>query len=208
VIASCLLASCGFIDRHFRKQNDAYKTSVQEHPLEVPPDLDKPNTASALTIPEAGAAAAAPAAAGETSAASASTPTTPPVVTASPAAGAAATPVLLAGDGLHVSDTVDSTWNRVGLAMERSGAATILARDEAGRTYEVQTTGQTTSKPGWFKKVVTLGMAKGKTTAQVKLTLRVTAEGDGSKVAVEGAADEASKNAAQALLETLKQRLS
>jgi hypothetical protein len=65
-----------------------------------------------------------------------------------------------------------------------------------------------TAKPGWFKKVVTLGMAKGKTTAQVRLTLRVSAEGDGSKVAVEGATDEASKNAAQTLLETLKQRLS
>jgi hypothetical protein len=51
-------------------------------------------------------------------------------------------------------------------------------------------------------------MAKGTTTAQVRLKLRVTAEGDGSKVGVEGAADEASKNAAQALLATLKQRLS
>ena len=64
------------------------------------------------------------------------------------------------------------------------------------------------TKPGWFKKVVTLGMAKGTTTAQVQLRLRVTAEGDGSKVAVEGATDQSSKDAAQALLATLKQRLS
>jgi uncharacterized lipoprotein len=127
---------------------------------------------------------------------------------ASAAAVAAPTPAVLTGDALHVADTVDSTWNRVGLALERSGAATVLARDEAGRSYDVQTAGQVTSKPGWFKKVVTLGMAKGTTTAQVRLKLRVTAEGDGSKVGVEGAADEASKNAAQALLATLKQRLS
>ena len=72
----------------------------------------------------------------------------------------------------------------------------------------MQTTAQVTEKPGWFKKAITLGMAKGKTTAQVRLKLRVTAEGNGSKVAVEGATDDASKEAAQALLATLKSRLS
>jgi hypothetical protein len=105
-------------------------------------------------------------------------------------------------------DSVDSTWNRIGLAIERSGAATILARDEAQRTFDVQTTGQVVEKPGWFKKTITLGMAKGKTTAQVKLKLRVAAEGNGSKVTVEGASDDASREAAQALLSTLKSRLS
>jgi hypothetical protein len=51
-------------------------------------------------------------------------------------------------------------------------------------------------------------MAKGEKTVPVRLTLRVTAEGDGSKVSAEGATDEASRAAAQALLATLKQRLS
>lgn len=206
-LASFALAGCGFFDRHFHKENDAYKTSVQEHPLEVPPDLDKPNTTGALTIPDASASTA-------TASAAPSDASAPPAVAAASAApaeapaAAAPTPAILTGDALHVADTVDSTWNRVGLALERSGAATVLARDEAGRSYDVQTTGQVTAKPGWFKKVVTLGMAKGTTTAQVKLRLRVTAEGDGSKVAVEGATDQASKDAAQALLATLKQRLS
>jgi len=207
--ASFALAGCGYFDRHFHKENDAYKTSVQEHPLEVPPDLDKPNTSGALTIPDAGAAT------GTTAAAAPSDASAPPAVAASavpaeaPAAAVAApTSAVLTGDALHVTDTVDSTWNRVGLALERSGAATVLARDEAGRSYDVQTTGQVVEKPGWFKKVVTLGMAKGTTTAQVKLKLRVTAEGDGSKVGVEGTTDQASKDAAHALLATLKQRLS
>ena len=206
--ATSLLGGCGWVNRHLRHQNDEYKTSAQERPLEVPPDLDKPNTSSALTIPETNPnAAAAPAATGDVSAApaGASAPTAP-VAVAAP--GEAAAPAILSGDGLHVMDTVDSTWNRVGLAIERSGAATILARDEAGRTYDVQTTGQVVEKPGWFKKAITLGMAKGKTTAQVRLKLRVTAEGNGSKVAVEGATDDASKDAARALLATLKQRLS
>jgi len=208
VTASSLLAGCGWFHRHSEKQNDEYKTSVQERPLEVPPDLDKPNTAGALTIPQASpnAGAAAPAAANVSAApAGVQTPAAP---AAAPVADAAATPAVLSADGLHVADSVDSAWNRVGLALERSGAATILARDEAGRTYEVQTAAQVVSKPGWFKKTITLGMAKGKTTAQVRLRLRVAAEGDGSKVTVEGATDDASKEAAQALLATLKSRLS
>jgi len=209
--ASCLLAGCGWFNRHAHKQDDAYKASVQEHPLEVPPDLDKPNLSGALTIPDASPTGTAPAAAtantsvpmppGEAAAAAAAAP-------APTAPTEAAPPATLSDDALHVQDSVDSTWNRVGLALERSGAATILARDEAGRSYDVQTTGQVVSKPGWFKKAITLGMAKGTTTAQVRLKLRVTAEGNGSKVSVEGATDDASKTAAQALLTTLKQRLS
>jgi uncharacterized lipoprotein len=202
-IASCLLGGCGFVNRHFHKENDAYKTSVQEHPLEVPPDLDKPNTAGALAIPAAGTPVA------TTDASSA--PAGAAAVGSTPVATSVAEPVapaIMSEDGLHVQDSVDSVWNRVGLAVERSGAATILSRDEAGRSYDVQTATQTVSKPGWFKKTITLGMAKGKTTAPVRLKLRVTAEGDGSKVGVEGATDDASKAAAQALLTTLKQRLS
>lgn len=207
--AGCFLAGCGWFHSH--KHDEDYKTGVQERPLEVPPDLDKPNTTGALVIPDAGTAAPAPVAPGEAA------PTAVPGTAAAPATGAEATApvatapataVVIAGDTLHVADTVDSTWNRVGLAMEHSGAATILARDEAGRTYDVQTAGQVVSKPGWFKKAITLGMAKGKTTAQVRLKLRVMAEGDGSKVTVEGATDDASKEAAQALLATIKSRLS
>jgi uncharacterized lipoprotein len=206
--ASCLLAGCGWFHRHAHKDDDAYKASVQEHPLEVPPDLDKPNTSGALTIPDAAATGAAPAAtAGDTSAAPAmASGGAAPAATAP--ADAAAPPAILSEDGLHVQDSVDSVWNRVGLALERSGAATILARDEAGRSYDVQTTSQVVSKPSWFKKAITLGMAKGTTTGQVRLKLRVTAEGNGSKVSVEGATEDASKTAAQGLLATLKQRLS
>ena len=212
VLAASLLASCGWFDRHFHHENDEYKTSAQQRPLEIPPDLDKPNTSGALTIPDANATTTAPLATSDASAPPAAAPlaaspvTEAPVTTASSSSSAA--PALLSGDALHISDTVDSVWNRIGLAMEHSGAATILARDEAGRTYDVQTTEQVTQKPGWFKKAITLGMAKGTTTAQARLRLRVTAEGDGSKVSVEGATDDASKQSAQALLSTIKQRLS
>jgi uncharacterized lipoprotein len=208
--ASSLLGGCSWFHRHSEKQANEYRTGVQERPLEVPPDLDKPNTAAALTIPPVGSPAAAPAvgtAPADMAAAPAGTAAAP-AATPGNAPGAAAPPAMLGPDGLHVLDSVDSTWNRVGLAIERSGAATITARDEGQRTFDVQTTGQVVEKPGWFKKTITLGMAKGKTTAQVNLKLRIAAEGDGSKVTVEGANDDASREAAQALLSTLKSRLS
>ncbi|MET0232892.1 MAG: hypothetical protein ABW186_18320 [Rhodanobacteraceae bacterium] len=210
VAASSLLGGCSWFHRHSEKQANEYRTGVQERPLEVPPDLDKPNTAAALTIPEVGSPASSPAggtAPAGMGSASAGTATAAAAVPGT-APGGAAPPAMLGPDGLHVLDSVDSTWNRVGLAIERSGAATITARDEAQRTFDVQTTGQVVEKPGWFKKTITLGMAKGKTTAQVSLKLRVAAEGDGSKVTVEGASDDASREAAQALLSTLKSRLS
>jgi uncharacterized lipoprotein len=209
VIASCLLAGCGWFHRN--KQDDTYKTSVQERPLEVPPDLDKPNMAGALVIPNVGgAAAAAPAAdaAGVPPTATAPTAATAPAGTAPPVAVAASPGATLSGDGIRVSDTVESTYSRVGLALERSGAATVLARDDAGHSYDVQTVGQVTSKPGWFKKAITLGMAKGKTTAAVRLKVVVAPDGAGSKVSIQGATDEASQDAARALLATLNQRLS
>lgn len=211
VTASSFLAGCSWFHRHSEKQADEYKTSVQQRPLEVPPDLDKPNTSGALTIPQANANTGSTAAtAPDTSATSAGAeaPTTAAAPAAEGSADASQPPAVLGADGLHVTDSVDSAWNRVGLALERSGAATILARDEAGRTFDVQTASQVVTKPGWFKKAITLGMAKGKTTAQVRLKLRVAAEGNGSKVTVEGASDDASRDAAQALLATLKQRLS
>ena len=40
----------------------AYDKARQEHPLEVPPDLDQPVTDSSMAVPDVGAAATAPAA--------------------------------------------------------------------------------------------------------------------------------------------------
>jgi uncharacterized lipoprotein len=203
LVSASLLGGCGFLHRHFERKNDEYKTAVESRPLEVPPDLDTPNSAGALTIPAASARAATPAsnAAPASAGVDAGAAAPPPVVAGTPGA-------LLSGNGLSVSDAVANTWSRVGLALERSGAATIVNRDESGYTYAVETTGTTTTKPGWFKRAITLGRAGNKTTARVQLTVRVAAEGAGSRVSVEGADDEASRDAARALLQTLRERLS
>ena len=195
VTAASLLTGCGIFEK---RKDTEYMKSVQERPLEVPPDLTTPNSSAALTIPTVHATAGTTAAATGGAAPSATPSALPP----------AAPGVTLGGTGLQVADTLDSTWARVGLALERSGAATILSRDEAAHAYTVETTGQVASNPGWFKRAVTLGRAGGKTTAKVQLTVRVSADGEKSTVNVEGGTDAASQDAARALLATLRERLS
>ncbi len=196
ILSASLLSGCSFFRQRAERKNNEYRMAVEERPLEVPPGLDTPGSSGALTIPQAGSAPTTQAARATDA---------PPVA----AAGAGATAGVVLGSGdLHMKDTVDSAWARVGLALERSGAATVLDRDESAKTYTVQTTGKTTVKPGWLKRAVTLGMADTKKTAQVQLTVRVGEDGDGARVSVEGANDEASRDAARALLATLRERLS
>lgn len=204
VAATSLLGGCGFLNRHLERKNNEYKQAVESRPLEVPPDLDMPNSSGALNIPAPSAAApvaaTSPSTAPSTDIAAAGV-TSAPVVAATPGA-------VLSGQGLSVADTVANTWNRVGLALQRSGVATILSRDEGGYTYAVETTGQTVERPGWFKRAITLGRAGNKVTARVQLTVRVSAEGEGSRVSVEGSGDDAARDAARSLLQALRDRLS
>src|SRR5690349_2185561 len=121
LLAAALLGGCGFFSRHLDRQDDTYRQSAQSRPLEVPPDLDSPASNAALTIPDARPVGSAP------------SPTdagTPPGIPAAPAPGAAppaaaaaaaASGVVPTGDGLLVSDSLESTYRRVGLALERSG---------------------------------------------------------------------------------------
>ncbi|ANB18696.1 hypothetical protein [Dokdonella koreensis] len=205
-----LAGGCKYFSRESAK--DEYKRAVESRPLEVPPDLDAPANSGAMVIPEARPSASSDPAgsvrredgalvlgappAGDTSATA-----EPPPVSASPG-------VKVGGEGLLVSDSVESTWRRVGLALQRSGAATVVASDEATSSYDVETAGEVVSKPGWFKRTVTLGMAKDKVSAPVRLKIRVSGEGEGSRVSIEGADDEAGRAAADGVLAALRQRLS
>lgn len=202
LVAASLLTSCGFVHRHFGHKDAEYRKSTQEHPLEVPPDLDTPSTSGALIVPSVSATARTSSTPSATLPATASDPSTIPPSTTIPSG------VQIGGDGLQVADSVENTWTRVGLALERSGVATLLSRDEVGRAYAVETTGQTTAKASWWKRAVTLGLAGSKVTAKVQLTVRVSGDGAGSRVTVEGAADDASREAARSLLATLRQRMS
>ena len=199
VVASLtVLSGCSYLRTKFGNKGDAYKNSAQTRPLEVPPDLDAPNHSGALVIPEPG-----------TPSVSASSDTRVPDVAATPSiAPPLASSTSLGGDGLQVSDSLANTWTRVGLALERSGIATIQSRDAEARTYDVVTAGRKTKSPGWLKKVVTLGMAGDKTvSAPVSLRVRIGGADGASKVTVEGATSASGDTAARNLLETLRQRM-
>jgi len=199
VVASLtVLSGCSYLRTKFGSKSDAYKNSAQTRPLEVPPDLDAPNHSGSLVIPEPGTPSASPVA-------DAGVPVGTAAPSIAPPLGASTT---LGGDGLQVSDSLANTWTRVGLALERSGIATIQSRDAEARTYDVTTAARTTKSAGWFKKAITLGMAGDKTvSAPVNLRVRVGGADGASKVTVEGATTASGGNAARDLLETLRQRM-
>lgn len=51
-IVTALVATAGC--SWFRKDSALYAPAPQDRPLEVPPDLDRPDTSSAMAVPEAG----------------------------------------------------------------------------------------------------------------------------------------------------------
>ena len=198
VVLLPLLGGCGMLRAKFGNKNDAYKSSTQTRPLEVPPDLDSPNRSGALVIPEQSASTGT--AVGDISV---------PAANMAPSSAPPIDAQNLAGNGFQVADSLANTWRRTGLALERSGVATISSRDEAGRTYEISTMGKKTRSPGFLKKVATLGMARDKSvSSKVGLRVRISGSDGASKVTVEGAIGEAGADAARQVLETLRQRMS
>lgn len=196
IVAASLLGGCGYMRSKFGNKEDAYKSSGQARPLEVPPDLDMPNMSGTLVIPERVAAPA-----------DASARNVPPSVDAT--APGMSTGAAIPGEGLRVADGVQSTWVRVGLALERSGVAMIEARDADAHSYQIRGSGQVTQRAGWLKRTLTFGRADGrKVQTSVTLGVRVSADGDASRVTIEGAAGEAEQNAAREILDMLRQRLS
>lgn len=198
MLSVALLSGCSYLRTKLGAKNDAYKKSAQSRPLEVPPDLDSPNRSGTLQIPDPGT----PSAAGISDARvpdAMITPAAVPPVSASLSAS---------GNGLELADTLANTFRRVGLALERSGVATILSRDEAARSFDIRTSGQTTKPPGWFKRAITLGMADDKkVSTPVNLRVNVVGTDGASQVVIEGAATESERNAARRVLETLGQRM-
>jgi len=212
LVAGLMLSGCGFFHRAAERKNNEYLGATQSRPLEIPPGLDMPGSSGALIVPDASRAPSTAAMQTTPPAMASSSPMQAAPGRAGTSAAANATSatsgVVLSGAGLHVADTPESTYSRVGLALERSGAARIVDRDDAAMRYSVETTGRTTRKAGWFKRAVTFGRAKESVAAQVRLDVRVEADGDRSKVVVEGAGDEASRDAANALMQALHERLS
>lgn len=148
-----------------------------------------------------------------------------PAVVVSPQAGAAPVtgtsvppPIsgVRVGDGeLHIADGVDNAWRRVGLALERAQLGTLSASDAAAHTYTLDFNATVEAQPEpkkhWYSRLLhPFGGGSGKSEAVNRaLTVRVSADGDGAKVSVEGdTSDKATADAARRVMQVLRERLS
>ncbi len=91
-----------------------YKESAQSQPLEVPPGMDLPNTAAAITVPSVSAN---------------------PNVASSPAAAGISS--------FTMADGVDSAWRRLGLALGKVPGVTVGDAVKLLNSYEVTYEGVT-----------------------------------------------------------------
>ncbi len=181
----------------FHHRDDYYAKARETRPLEVPPDLDTPTTADALIVPETGTPDSA----------------TEPVGSAPPAA-------VVDNGTLHVADTVENTWKRVGLALERAKAGEIRARDATSHSYTLAVSGlraepapQSGTEHHWYDRILH-PFGGGKHVASDNsqpvsgtLSVTVSADGDGARVDVSAAPGTDSGEAARRVLQLLRSRM-
>lgn len=193
--ALTLLSACQTIRSHnpFRHREADYKSAQQAQPLEVPPGLDNPPNAEALTIPRAGG----------------------PLVTingrtvgnegAAPVGESAPPTAVASGNSLTLADDPASAYRRVGLALERGGVGTISARDDDAMTYQVAVNGMVTTeseeKGGFFHRIFHRSHSETKNVTGT-VTVSIAPSGSGSTVNVQG-----NEDAVQRVLGMLQQRL-
>lgn len=97
----------------FRKGNALYAQSPENRPLEVPPDLDRPNTDGAMKVPATG-----------TTPASRSTLLAPAASTAN-------------STGFNVAGDRDAVFEKVGVALAAIEGVNVVSRAQILGTYDI-----------------------------------------------------------------------
>lgn len=111
-LAVVLVATAGC--SWFRKDNALYAQSPENRPLEVPPDLDRPDTSSALRMPESGS-----------------------VSRSSMPGPAAATAAAAASNGFTVAAERDAVFQRVEGLLQGIDGVTVVSKAQVLGTYDV-----------------------------------------------------------------------
>ena len=105
-IAVSVLGATGC--KWFRKGRELYAQSPESRPLEVPPDLDRPDTSGAMAVPESGSVTR----------------------SAMPATGAQP-------NGFPVAGERDAVFNRVGEVLAATQGLTVVNRAQLLGTFDV-----------------------------------------------------------------------
>ena len=184
IVLATLGGGCSWF--HSGTRNPQWHSVLQERPLEVPPDLEKPVNAAALSIPNLPANASASSSVTEPEA-------TPPGTQAAAAAGAQAV-----GTGsLVFNDTVDSVYGRVGIAFKRGDIGKLIAEDAAAHSYQVEVGITQIEKPkGFFARIFSSAKKR-----EVNVTVAVSVVADGGKARVDLSGPEAAVRQLQAALQ-------
>ncbi len=110
-VAAVVVIAVGTSGCHwFSKKNSAYQQSPENRPLEVPPDLDRPNTEGAMQLPSAGAQSV----------------TRSPMQTAPNSAA-----------GFTVAGDRDGVYTKVGAALGATDGVTVVSKAQLLGTYDV-----------------------------------------------------------------------
>ena len=167
-LAAAVLASSGCHWLH-RNGNADYQKSIENRPLEIPPDLDKPAVDASMQIPSGNRSTstmtprsvppAAPSIAPESivpPAAASIVPVGSPIpetVSSAPVAGSDAS--------FTVTDTAAGTWTRLGTALVHVEGVVITQRAQVLSSYEVRYKGATfllrASTEGSASRVMAIG---------------------------------------------------
>jgi uncharacterized lipoprotein len=110
-LAVVLVATAGC--SWFRKDNALYAQSPESRPLEVPPDLDRPDTSSALRMPAAGS------------------------VSRSSLPGPAAPGAASASNGFTVAAERDAVFQRVEGLLQGLEGVTVVSKAQVLGTYDI-----------------------------------------------------------------------
>lgn len=107
LVAAAVVGTSGC--KWFRKGSELYAQSPESRPLEVPPDLDRPDTSSAMQLPDTGSVTR----------------------SAMPAAGSAQP------NGFAVAGDRDAVFARVGEVLAATEGLTVVNRAQLLGTYDV-----------------------------------------------------------------------
>ncbi len=169
------------------KTRDDYKNAESVKAIEVPPNFDSPNNASAVSVPDVD---------GELTDEDLSKPLEMGSV-------GLATSGAQTIENLTLSDPPDSAFKRVLLALERGKIAEIDNQNNADGSISLTRLVVNNSDRGFFKRM--FGRAK---TSMITRVVKIRAADGGSAVSVEDTDGQPSNDAfAQKIMSTLKQRL-
>ena len=165
-LVTALLASSGCKWFH-RGGNADYQKSVENRPLEIPPDLDRPAVDPSMQVPvnRATSTAAARPTSPRSVPPAASTIAPASIVPPASPTPAAANPAPVAGSdaSFTITDTPAGTWTRLGSALAHVDGVAITQRAQALSSYEVQYKGATfllrASAEGTTSRITAIGTA-------------------------------------------------